>query len=148
MLTSNVPSDLDLHSHMHLGNSLDNNQSIQFLHNNLQDIPAWKKACRSSGWLWNWDVRAQDNDSSRAPYKQRCCYRSVCTVGRTVRSCPPCNKDETLPWDPQEGKVGDMEAGKHHKDVYSSSRGSVVDQRHPEESEEGADAASLVVRLP
>lgn len=31
-----------LHSHMHLGNSLDNNQSIQFLHNNLQDTPAWK----------------------------------------------------------------------------------------------------------
>lgn len=43
--------------------------------------------------------------------------------------------------------MGDMEAGKHHRDVCSSSRGSVVDQRHPEESEAGADAAGLAVHL-
>lgn len=68
--------------------------------------------------------------------------------GRGKQKCIlPCNKDEMLLWDPQEGTVGDMEAGKHHRDVCSSSRGSVVDQRHPEESEAGADAVGLAVHL-
>lgn len=40
----------------------------------------------------------------------------------------------------------DMEPGKHHKDVCSSSKGSGVDQRHPEGSEEGVDAAGLAAR--
>lgn len=43
--------------------------------------------------------------------------------------------------------MADMEAGKHRKDVYSSSKGSGVDQRHPEESEAGMDAAGLVAHL-
>lgn len=59
----------------------------------------------------------------------------------------PCNKDELLFWGLQEDKVVDMEAGKHHKDVYSSSKGSGVDQRHPEESEAEMDAAGLVAHL-
>lgn len=40
----------------------------------------------------------------------------------------------------------DMEPGKHHKDACSSSKGSGVDQRHPEGSEEGVDAAGLAAR--
>lgn len=40
-----------------------------------------------------------------------------------------------------------MEAGKHHKDVYSSNKDFVVDQRHPEKSEAGVDAAGLVAHL-
>lgn len=41
----------------------------------------------------------------------------------------------------------DMEADKHRKDVYSSNKGSGADQRHPEESEAGMDAAGLVAHL-
>lgn len=41
----------------------------------------------------------------------------------------------------------DMEAGKDHKDVCSSSKDSGVDQRHPEESEAGMDVAGLAAHL-
>lgn len=40
----------------------------------------------------------------------------------------------------------DMEPGKHHKDVCSSSKGSGVDQRLPEGSEKEVDAAGLAAR--
>lgn len=40
----------------------------------------------------------------------------------------------------------DMGPGKHRKDVCSSSKGSGVDQKLPEGSEEGVDAAGLAAR--
>lgn len=68
-------------------------------------------------------------------------------MGHTVHSYPPGNTDELLFWDLEEDKVVDTEVGKHRKDACSSSKGSEVDQRHPEESEAGEDAADLVVHL-
>lgn len=43
--------------------------------------------------------------------------------------------------------MADTEAGKHRKDVCSSSKGSGVDQRPPEGSAAGTDAAGLAVHL-
>lgn len=43
--------------------------------------------------------------------------------------------------------MADTEAGKDRKDVCSSNKDYGVDQRHPEESEAGMDAAGLVAHL-
>lgn len=140
-----VPSDLDLHNHRSLGNSLNNNHSIHLFHNNLLYTLAWRQVCQSSGWPWSWAALARGSGNCRAPCRQRCC-RSAGTGGHTARSCPPCNKGELLSWGLQEDKVVDMGPGKHRKDVCSSSKGSGVDQRLPEGSEEGVDAAGPAAR--